>query len=46
MADASVPETRTIAAVLADMHGTLVTKSKAPTPRDRGRAQPGPLTVR
>ena len=33
MADASSPGTQTIAAVLADVDGTLVTKSKALTPR-------------
>ena len=33
MADASGPGTQTIAAVLADVDGTLVTKSKALTPR-------------
>jgi Cof subfamily protein (haloacid dehalogenase superfamily) len=33
MADASVSETQPIAAVLADVDGTLVTKSKALTPR-------------
>ena len=33
MADASVPQTQPIAAVLADVDGTLVTKSKALTPR-------------
>jgi Cof subfamily protein (haloacid dehalogenase superfamily) len=33
MADASLPQTRPIAAVLADVDGTLVTKSKALTPR-------------
>ena len=33
MADASVPADQTIAAVLADVDGTLVTKAKALTPR-------------
>src|SRR6516165_6752299 len=33
MADASSPGTQTIAAVLADVDGTLVTQSKALTPR-------------
>jgi Cof subfamily protein (haloacid dehalogenase superfamily) len=33
MADASVPRSRTIAAVLADVDGTLVTNSKVLTPR-------------
>jgi hypothetical protein len=33
MADASTPGPQTIAAVLADVDGTLVTKSKALTPR-------------
>ena len=33
MADASIPATVTIAAVLADVDGTLVTKSKVLTPR-------------
>jgi Cof subfamily protein (haloacid dehalogenase superfamily) len=33
MADASAPETQPIAAVLADVDGTLVTKTKALTPR-------------
>jgi len=33
MADASIPATQTVALVLADVDGTLVTKSKALTPR-------------
>ena len=33
MAETTIPETQTIAAVLADVDGTLVTKSKALTPR-------------
>ena len=33
MADASIPATVTIAAVLADVDGTLVTKTKVLTPR-------------
>jgi len=33
MADAPIPATQTIAAVLADVDGTLVTKAKALTPR-------------
>ena len=33
MADVSPPAPQTIAAVLADVDGTLVTKSKALTPR-------------
>jgi Cof subfamily protein (haloacid dehalogenase superfamily) len=33
MTDASIPPTRTIAAVLADVDGTLVTKDKVVTPR-------------